>query len=156
MFQFTFPGARVVAAATLLGTIVLARPLPATSEELAAAPAADFVETRIKELHSKLHVTAAQEAKWNNVTQMMRDNAKAMVDLQKDRAEDAKSPSETAVEVLKSYSGVVDAHAAGIHKFIPVFQAFYDTMSEEQKKTADSLFRKRARAAAKKSQTSKP
>lgn len=156
MFQFTFPGARAVAAAMLLGTIVLARPWPAASEELAAAPAADLVETRIKELHSKLHVTAAQEAKWNNVAQMMRDNAKAMVDLQKDRAEDAKSPSETAVEVIKSYSGVVDAHADGIHKFIPVFQAFYDTMSDEQKKTADALFRKRARAAAKKSQTSKP
>src|ERR1043166_3003892 len=108
MFHFTFPGARAVVAATLLGAFVLVRPLPATSADLAPAPAADVVEARIKMLHTKLHITAAQESQWNNVAQMMRDNAKAMVSLQKDRAEDAKSADESAVDVLKSYSGVVD------------------------------------------------
>ena len=155
MFQFTFPGARAVAAAMLLSTIVLARPLPATSEDFAPAPAAALVEARIKELHSKLHVTTAQETQWNNVAQMMRDNAKAMVSLQKDRAQDAKSTDMNAVDVFKSYSAVIDAHADGIHKFIPVFQAFYDTMSEAQKKTADALFRSRARTEAERSQKSK-
>jgi LTXXQ motif family protein len=151
MFQFTVPGARAVAAATLLGAIVLARPLPAISEDFAPAPGADLVEARIKELHSKFHVTAAEEAQWSNVAQMMRDNAKTMVGLQKDRGENAKSTAMSAVDVLKSYSEVIDAHADGIHKFIPVFQAFYDTMSDEQKKTADALFRSRARTAAHKS-----
>ncbi len=155
MFQFTFPGARAIAAATLLGTIALAMPSLAASEEFAAAPAADRVEARIKELHVKLHVTAAQETQWSNVAQMMRDNAKAMVGLQKERAEDVKSMDVNAVDVLKSYSGVIDAHAEGIHKFIPVFQAFYDTMSDEQKKIADVLFRSRARTAAQHSQASK-
>jgi hypothetical protein len=154
MFQFTFSGARAVAAATLLGTIVFAGPLWA-KQDFAPAPAADRVEARIKELHSKLHVTAAQESQWNKVAEMMRDNAKAMVGLQKDRAQDAKSTNENAIDVLKSYSGVVDAHADGIHKFIPVFQAFYDTLSDDQKKTADALFRSRARTAAKQSQMSK-
>ena len=155
MFQLTFPGARAVAAGTLLATIVLVSPLPATSEDFAPAPEAARVEARIQELHSKLHITAAQETQWNNVAQMMRDNAKAMVSLQKDRAQDAKSTDMTAVDVLKSYSAVTDAHADGIHKFIPVFQAFYDTMSDAQKKTADALFRSRARTAAHRSQMSK-
>jgi len=155
MVQFTFTGARAVAAATLLGTIVLAGPLWAAKQDFAPAPAADRVEARIKELHSKLHITAAQETQWDKVAQMMRDNAKAMVELQKDRAQDAKATDTNAMEVLKSYSGVVDAHAAGIHKFIPVFQAFYDTLSDEQKKTADALFRSRARTAARHSQLSK-
>jgi len=162
MFQFTFSGARTVTAVTLLGAIVLASPLPASSADpapapsadLAPAPSPDVVEARIKMLHTKLHITTAQESQWNDVAQMMRDNAKAMVSLQKDRAEDARSVNESAMDVLKSYSGVVDAHADGIHKFIPVFQTFYDTMSDSQKKTADSLFRSRARSAAKNSQMS--
>jgi hypothetical protein len=41
---------------------------------------------------------------------------------------------------------VIDAHQAGMTKFIPAFTAFYDSLSEAQKKTADSMFRTRARA----------
>jgi hypothetical protein len=59
------------------------------------------------------------------------------------------------MDVLKSYSGVVDTHADGLHKFIPVFGKFYDTLSDEQKKTADAMFRSRARTAVKESQLSK-
>jgi hypothetical protein len=154
MFQLTRPGAHAVATAVLLGAMLIATPSPA-KEDFAPAPKADRVEARIKELHGKLHITAAQETQWNTVAQMMRDNASAMVSLQKDRAEDAKDTNLSAVEVLQSYSGVVDAHADGLHKFIPVFQAFYDTMSPEQKTTADSLFRTRARTSAKNSQLSK-
>ena len=33
-------------------------------------------------------------------------------------------------------------------KFVPAFQALYDSMSDAQKKTADAMFRSRVRSAA--------
>ena len=122
-------------------------PPPATSGE-AAASSSERIDARIRELHKKLHITAAQETQWNDLAQVMRDNAKAMVDLQAQRT--ANAPSENAVDVVKSYASVIEAHEAGMKKFIPAFEALYNSMSDEQKKTADSLFRSRARAAARK------
>jgi hypothetical protein len=122
-------------------------PPPAASENATNA-SSDRVEARIKELHKKLHITPAQETQWNNLAQVMRDNAKAMVDLQKQRSADTGSMS--AVDVVKSYASVIEAHEAGMNKFVPAFEALYNSMSDEQKKTADALFRNRARAAAKK------
>jgi protein CpxP len=179
MFLFKYPAVRMVAAATLLGTFVFAKPLTAVSgdrahpfmaksfstQELLAqaapsqaspAPAPEesastaakananvdaHVEARIKAMRVKLHITAAQETQWNAVAQVMRDNAHAIADLREERAEQAKSMN--AIDQLKSYATITDAQAAGIHKFIPSFQALYDTMSEAQKKAADTLFRSR-------------
>ncbi len=177
MIRFRHPAARATAAATLLGAIVFAGPLFAASGDLTQAaatkpPAAGEIlaqaaspeamaaaeptgtaslEARIAELHKKLHITDAQKTQWDNLTQVMRDNAQAMVDLQKQRAADA--PSLNAVEVVKSYGSVIEAHEAGMKKFIPAFEALYNSMSVAQKKIADSMFRSRARAKAKKEAT---
>lgn len=150
----------VGAAATLIGAMVLAAPLFAASGEMLpkassqqamasreSGPAGmTAVESRIKDLHKKLHITAAQKPQWDNLTQVMRANAQAMVDLQKQRSADANTMS--AVDVVKSYESVIEAHEKGMEKFIPPFQALYDSMSDAQKKTADSLFRSRERASA--------
>ena len=122
-----------------------------------AAPAASAatarVEARIKDLHRKLHITAAQKPEWDSLAQVMRDNAQAMVDLQKQRAADANSMS--AVDVVKSYESVIEAHEDGMKKFIPPFEALYNTMSDAQKKTADSLFRSREKTSAAKQTAAK-
>jgi hypothetical protein len=157
MFMFTHRAACAIATATLLGIVILVSPLraePTPAQRPSAAakakPArADDVEARIKALHSDLHITAAQEPLWQNVAQVMRDNAKAMVDLRNAETQNAKSMS--AVDALKSYATVIDAHADGMHKFIPIFQPLYDSMSDAQKKTADAVFRSRTRAAAQRS-----
>jgi hypothetical protein len=134
----------------LLGGIVLSGSLPVAAARSKAQPVpADLVEARIKKLHGDLHITAAQESQWSGVAQMMRYNGKAMADLRQQRIDDAKVLG--AVDELKSYAAVIDAHADGVHKFIPVFQALYDSMSEAQKKTADSVFHSRMLAAAKRS-----
>ncbi len=134
----------------LLGGIALSSSLPvAAAGSKAKRVPADLVEARIKKLHSDLHITGAQESQWSPVAQMMRDNGKAMTDLRKQRGDDAKVLG--AVDELKSYAAVIDAHADGVHKFIPVFQTLYDSMSDGQKKTADSVFRSRMLAAAKRS-----
>ena len=168
MFRFT----RTASFATMLGAIAFASPSFAASGDLsgpnpaqeiiaqastsegagAMSPASTAsespVEAHIKELHKKLHITAAQDAQWNALAQVMRDNAKAMLDLEKQRAQDVKASN--AVEVVKSYESVIEAHEEGMKKFVPAFEALYNSMSDEQKKSADALFRSRARAAAKK------
>jgi hypothetical protein len=169
MFLFTHPAARAVAAATLLGTFVFANPLTARSADLTQPPVArslsahetlanasvppattepapmvakaNPVEARIKELHNRLHITAAQQVQWDNLVEVMRGNAKTMMDLQKERGQDAKSM--TAVDAVKSYAAVIEAHEAGMSKFVPAFQALYETMSNSQKKVADSMFQNR-------------
>jgi periplasmic protein CpxP/Spy len=167
MISITRPKARATTmAATLIGAIVLASPMfaaagdptaltktSATSsrqamETTAESPANEPVEMRIKELHRRLHITDAQKTQWDNLTQVMRENAQAMTDLEKQRADDANSMD--AVEVVKSYSEVIQAHEDGMKKFIPAFEDLYNSMSDAQKKTADSMFRGRARSDAKK------
>ncbi len=177
MFSYTQSAARTLAVAGLLGSIALAGPIalatgayaapsataqrgaspelltqasasavPATTEPAPATTKADPVEARIRELHSKLHITAAQQTQWDNLVQVMRDNAKAMYDLEKERAQDAKEMS--AIDAVKSYQAVIEAHETGMSKFVPAFQALYDSMSDAQKKTADAMFRSRVRSAA--------
>ena len=168
MISFPHPAVRAAsAAATLLGAIVLASPLfaassetipQAPSQQAMASPAPESagnsgVETRIKELHRKLHITAAQKPQWDNLAQVMRDNAQAMIDLQKQRAADAQSMS--AVDVIKSYESVIQAHEDGMKKFVPPFEALYNTMSDAQKKNADSMFRSREKASAAKQTATK-
>ena len=160
MIVFTHRTVRAAgAAATLLGAIVLASPLlatekmaPSPAQQAMAAPASDSaagltsVEGRIRDLHKKLHITEAQKPQWDALAMVMRDNAQAMVDLQKQRAADSQSMS--AVEVIKSYESVIEAHESGMKKFVPPFEALYNTMSDTQKKSADSLFRNREKVSA--------
>ena len=176
MFTFMQTAARAVAAATLLSTFIFANPLTANSADLAQAPAGKSlpahailakgsppatteaapapaeanaaVEARIKELHRKLHITAAQQTQWDNLVAVMRGNATAMIDLQRQRAQDAKSM--TAVDAVKSYAAVIEAHETGMSKFVPAFQALYDSMSGNQKMVADAMFRTRVRSSSKK------
>ncbi len=158
------PAARAATvAATLLGAVVFVTPsfaagnsqpkanmvLASASSEKAVtveAPGPAAVEAHIKELRSKLKITQAEEPQWNNLCQVMRENAQAMMDLQKQRAADAESMN--AVDVIKSYEQVIDAHEDGMKKFVPAFEAFYNTLSDSQKATADAMFRSKARASA--------
>ncbi len=171
-FTHTQSIARRLAAVTLLGSIVFAGPLaitagaapasvvqstsapellaqastsPATTEPAPRAEKSDPVEARIKELHNRLHITAAQQTQWDNLVAVMRDNAKAMYDLQKERGSEAKDM--TAVDAVKSYQAVIEAHEAGMAKFVPAFQSLYDSMSDSQKQTADAMFRNKVRSA---------
>jgi protein CpxP len=147
MLGFTHRAARVGAAAVLL---VFSSPSIAASAVVvpvvakAKSAMGDDVEARIKSLHKQLHITAAQDAAWNEFAQVMRENAAKMKDL---RTKPANAKSMTAVDQLNSYASIVDAHADNLHKLVSAFQKLYDSMSDEQKKTADAVFRERARVA---------
>jgi protein CpxP len=94
---------------------------------------------RIKDLETALKITPEQQGLWKALTQVMMDNAKTMEDLAKARAD--KSKDMNAVEDLKSYSQFAEAQVEGLKKYIPAFEALYNSMSAEQKKNADVLFK---------------
>jgi hypothetical protein len=163
MFATIYPtlrnGAAIAAlSALLLSTPALAQtaPAPSATNQTTAAPApaktkapraklsrADRVEARIKELHTDLHITDAQEPQWSSVAQIMRDNANTMDTLIKQRSAGIKTAS--AIDDLHSYQTLADAHSEGLKKFIPAFETLYASMSDDQKKTADDLFRSHQR-----------
>lgn len=159
MPQLIYPVARGIALASLLGTALIAgptraeTPTPAAPVLLAQAntttkakthkPRAERVEDRIKSLHDQLMITAAQEPQWNAVAQAMRDGSQSMEAAIKQRIE---ARGASAVDELKAYEAIADAHAQEVQKLIPPFQALYDAMSDDQKKTADTLFARSRRA----------
>lgn len=104
----------------------------------------DRAEARIKAMHARLDILPAQEAQWSAVATIMRDNAVTMDKLTQSRVDHAADAS--AVEDLKSYGEISDAHADGIKKLTPAFATLYGAMSEPQKKQADLLFREGERA----------
>lgn len=97
------------------------------------------VDGLIAHLHTEFMVTPAQEDLFQKLATVMREDADAMSALAKKRADGAKTNS--AVDDLKSYAEIAGAHAEGAKRMIPVFQALYDSMSDAQKKAADTEFR---------------
>jgi protein CpxP len=97
------------------------------------------IDALIDQLHESLKITVEEEPLWRGVTKVMRENAETISALAQDRAEHAQTA--TALENLKSYAEISEAHAAGTKRMITVFQALYDSMSPEQKKAADTEFR---------------
>jgi hypothetical protein len=101
------------------------------------------VEARIKDLHAKLHITPAQEDLWQQVTTVMRDNAQTLDHLIQAQATQARTI--TALDDLKAYSAIADAHAEGLKKVLTAFEPLYVSLSDAQKQQADRLVRQRLR-----------
>jgi periplasmic protein CpxP/Spy len=99
----------------------------------------ETVEDRIKSLHSELKITPAEEAKWSKVADAMRSNAKAIDTLLEQRHENA--GKETAVDNLRSWSELAQAHADGSKALLDAFESLYADMPDAQKKVADDAFR---------------
>ncbi len=143
--QFYYKPLIIIAAALLLITVCLAGSSPsyADSSDTAAIhmlkPSfAERLDAHFSILHEKLKITPAQEKQWNIFTEVMLENTKRMQELNDKRLKNAQTMN--ALEDLKSYSEIADAHATGLKKFIPAFEALYSSMSQEQRKNADSLF----------------
>ena len=101
------------------------------------------VEARLKEFHTKLHITPAQEGLWQQVTAVMRDNAHTLDALIKAQAAQARTT--TAIDDLRAYSAFADAHAEGLKALLTAFEPLYASLSAAQKQQADTLVRQRTR-----------
>ena len=143
-YLVAFPAALVVTVA-FLATIFLANANPSfaasgkKSSAHARTSAVEYTESQIKQLEGALTITEAQKPLWNDLTQVMRDNAKEMDALTKDKAANAETMN--SVEHMKLHSQITEAHLAQLKKLIPPFEAFYNSQSDEQKKITDTLFR---------------
>ena len=140
-----FPAILVVVMVAFLSTIFLANADPSfaapgkkKSSAIARPSAVAHTEAQIKQLQGALNITEAQQELWDNLTQVMRENAEDMDALTKERAESTKNMN--AVEHMKFHSRITAAHSEQLEKFIPPFEAFYDSLSDEQKKTTDTIF----------------
>jgi hypothetical protein len=139
-----------LAAAALIGAVSIAQLSPAVAGDrtplrhvtsVSASvdrEVSDRVESRIKELHAKLHITVDQGPQWEAFATVMRQNAESIHALMVEKH--ANTGAMNAVDDLTSYQAVAQAHVDGLAKLIPSFEALYATMSDRQKKTADALF----------------
>jgi DNA-binding FadR family transcriptional regulator len=145
-FQVAFPATLVVVMVAFLSIFFFANADNSfaasgkkKSSAVARTTAVEHTEAQIKELQDALKITEAQEVLWNNLTLVMRENAKEMDALIKERAEATKTMN--AVERLKFHSQITEARLNQMKKLIPPFETFYAGMSDEQKKSTDTIFR---------------
>jgi len=99
-------------------------------------------EMHIKDLHTKLKITASEEALWTTVAQAMRDNI-TQIDKVVDKRESL-IVNASAIDDLNAYADIAQAHADSVKKLAMVFGPLYEAMPEAQKKVADEVFIHRA------------
>ena len=90
---------------------------------------------RIDDMHAKLRITSAQEEQWGKVAEIMRQNAAEMEALVADR-----STAAGAIDQLRRYEKLAEAHLDGLKKFVSEFASLYASLSGDQRVVAGSLF----------------
>ena len=109
------------------------------SSAVARTSAVEHTEAQIKQLQGSLNVTDAQKELWNSLTTVMRGNAKDM-DALFGMARAENTQTRNAVEQMKFHSQITKAQLDQMEKLIPPFEALYASMSDEQKKSTDTIF----------------
>jgi hypothetical protein len=104
-----------------------------------AASPADRVEKHIADLHAELRITPAQQSEWDQFAQIMRENAANMDKVLEQRR--AGFESMNAADNMQSYAEIAQQHAQDMQKLATTFKALYATLSDDQKKNADAVFR---------------
>jgi hypothetical protein len=137
----------------LVASCALSPVFAQTAASAASAPAAASasvpthrearVEERIAELHSSLKITPQQEDQWSKFADVMRDNARTMGDLYRQRI--AQRETMSALDDMKQYEQITQANADGTKRLVDAFEPLYASLSAEQKKLADVNFRESGR-----------
>ncbi|MFM0036425.1 Spy/CpxP family protein refolding chaperone [Paraburkholderia strydomiana] len=114
-------------------------PAPASAASAPAGKAGHErnVEDRIAYLHAQLKITPAQETQWNAFADVMRGNGETMSQLFQQRKA---ATNVTALDDMKQYATIAQAHADGMKKLVDAFDPLYSSLSPEQKKLADATF----------------
>ena len=124
-----------------------AAPPAAASSPMAGHPvpgknAQERVEHRISELHAQLRITPAERQQWDQLAEVMRENARDMDQVVIQRAQQVQSMD--ALQNMQSYEQMAKAHAQHVEKLVTAFKTLYDTMPDQQKRVADQVFRENA------------
>lgn len=130
-----------IVAALLLVAPTVALPEGAAQSKTAAPSKQAIenrVEQRIKLLHKELRITADEQPQWDAVAQAMREDAERVGTLIRERRERAATMN--AVDDMRTYQAIAEAHAMALAKITSAFKALYEVMSPEQRKIADQVF----------------
>jgi hypothetical protein len=100
---------------------------------------------RIKYLHDRLRITAEQEPLWDSVAQVIRDNAREIAPLLKERFRATTSGS--APDILHAYEALGEAQLENFKKFTAAFEPLYASLPDNQKRIADAVIRESAQNA---------
>jgi LTXXQ motif family protein len=136
---------RFVAAARLLGCLSIAAgcqiaaagmpPQVLLAQAQPSAQPPQNLEASIASLHQRLQITPAQEAQFNAVANVMRQNARAEAS-----APQAPPPGASAVDSLRAEIQYDEVELAGLKRLLPALEALYATLSPAQKQTANAIF----------------
>jgi hypothetical protein len=145
-YQIVFSATLVLVMVGFLSAIFFANPNSSfaasgkkKSQVVAGISAVEHIEAQIKQLQGTLNITEDQQKLWDKLVQVMRENAQEMDALTKNMAENTKTMN--ALEHMKFHSQITEAHLAQLKKLIPPFEAFYNSMSDQQKNITDMVFR---------------
>ena len=94
------------------------------------------VEANIASLRQRLQITPAQEAQFNAVANVMRQNARAEAS-----APQPPPANASAIDHLRAEIQYDEVELAGMKRFLPALEALYATLSPAQRQTADAIFR---------------
>ena len=97
------------------------------------------IEGRIAFLRAELKITDAQAPAFERVAQAMRENVKDRARLHEQHHADHDKPK-SAVERLEMMQKMGELRVQHTQRFLAAFKPLYDSLSDEQKKTADELF----------------
>ncbi len=101
--------------------------------------ASRHIEGRIAFLKAELGITPQQQAQWDKLAQVMRDNAKELdANLAQMRAK-AGTETHNAVQSLEARGRFAALKAQQSTRFLAAFRPLYDSLSDQQKKAADEL-----------------
>jgi Skp family chaperone for outer membrane proteins len=109
---------------------------PAMSKDIQAK-----VEAHIKQLHTQLKITQAEDSDWNKFADVMRSNASDMQAAMQDREQ--QYPSMNALQNMESYQKLAETHAEHLQKLVSAFETLYKALPDDQKKVADQVFKSR-------------
>ena len=98
-----------------------------------------LAERRITDIYARLHITQDQNQQWEQFAQVMRDNAKEIDQSYQQRAQ--KLASMSAIDNMQSYAQIEQQRAQDMQKLVPAFQTVYNSLTDQQKKAADDMFR---------------
>lgn len=140
-----------VIASGFAGGLALAQPAsqpgaPAAAHVQRADRAApgQFIEGRIAFLKTELKLTAQQTPLFDKLADEMRTGAKAMQErhAQRQQASATTPAPQSALETLERRSTAMKEMTTVQDRYLAAFRPLYQSLSDDQKKTADLLFAK--------------
>ena len=97
------------------------------------------VDKRIAHMHAQLKITPQQETEWKAFAEVMRTNVTTTDDAYKKRS--ASLATMSAPDNMANFVQIEQARAQGVEHLATAFQTLYNDLSDDQKKTADAMFR---------------